>query len=237
MTPTLQEQEAFWDDWNQRLRTSGVNDPFMQAQLRQAVPLVQAAGPAPRILDVGCGTGWLGGSLAPYGTVTGVDLSTKAIEVARATWPDVRFMAGDFDAIDPGETFDLVVSADVIAHVADQPGFIGKVAELTRPGGVFLLMTQNRAVWKRMRSVSAQGQGQLRDWPRRSALQRWLKDAHFTVERVTSIVPGGNKGVYRLVNNHYLADLARVMGAEERWVRGRERALIGRELVFVARRR
>ena len=234
--PTLDQQSEFWDHWNHHLRTSGVDDPFMQAQLRFALSLARDGDPGQRILDVGCGTGWLGGSLAPWGKVTGVDLSPKAIEVAQATWPGVRFVAGDFEAIDPGEEFDLVVSADVIAHVADQPAFIQKVGGLMRPGGLFLLMTQNRTVWNHSRSLSAQDPGQLRDWPRLASLRRWLAD-DFSVERVTSIVPGGNTGVFRLVNNHYLVDAARAVGAEDAWVRAREGARIGRELVIIARRR
>ena len=43
--------------------------------------------------------------------------------------------------------FDLVVSADVISHVGDQQAFVDRVTALLRPGGTFLLMTQNGPVW------------------------------------------------------------------------------------------
>jgi 2-polyprenyl-3-methyl-5-hydroxy-6-metoxy-1,4-benzoquinol methylase len=36
-----------------------------------------------RILDFGCGTGWLGASLTSFGDVTGIDLSPAAIEHGR----------------------------------------------------------------------------------------------------------------------------------------------------------
>ena len=96
-----------------------------------------------RILDFGCGTGWLGASLTSFGDVTGIDLSPAAIEHGRQEFPDVHLIAGSFTDEALVEPFDLIISSGVIAHVSDQQEYIPRAADLLRPGGIFLLMTQN----------------------------------------------------------------------------------------------
>ena len=49
----------------------------------------------PKILDFGCGMGWLSNSLSKLGKVTGIDLSPKGIERAKRQYPAVTFVAGD----------------------------------------------------------------------------------------------------------------------------------------------
>ncbi len=76
--------------------------------------------PAPRILDLGTGSGCIAVSLArefPGAHVTAVDLAPEALEVARrnaqALVPDalLRFLEGDlFSPVPPGESWDLVLS-------------------------------------------------------------------------------------------------------------------------------
>ena len=75
-----------------------------------------------RILDFGCGTGWLGASLTSFGDVTGIDLSPAAIEHGRKSSPSVHLIAGSFTDEALVGPFDLIISSDVIAHVSDQRG-------------------------------------------------------------------------------------------------------------------
>jgi release factor glutamine methyltransferase len=73
---------------------------------------------APRILDLGTGSGCVAVTLAlelPGARVTAVDVSPAALDVARGNaarlGADLRFCAGDwFTALPEGERFDLVVS-------------------------------------------------------------------------------------------------------------------------------
>jgi ubiquinone/menaquinone biosynthesis C-methylase UbiE len=84
--------------------------------------------PAPRrILDVGCGTGYLLGRLAaraPQAQVlAGIDAAPAMIEVARAAAADdrLRFVVGTAERLPwPAATFDLVVSTTSFDHWADQ---------------------------------------------------------------------------------------------------------------------
>jgi release factor glutamine methyltransferase len=83
--------------------------------------------PAPRILDIGTGSGSLAVTLAKSlraAQVTATDQSADALEVAQANAAKhgvaerVRFLQGDlFDAVPAGETFDVIVSnPPYIAH-------------------------------------------------------------------------------------------------------------------------
>ena len=86
-TPSLGEQQEFWDGWNSQWRFGDV-DTFMARQAEVAVAtcrrldLAQAC-----ILEVGCGTGWLGARLAGFGQVTGVDLSPRSIDEGQQRYP------------------------------------------------------------------------------------------------------------------------------------------------------
>ncbi len=236
--PDLERQRRFWDGWNESHRTAGI-DPFMQRQAdeaqRVAQSMVAAAGGCPlRILDLGCGTGWLAAELTRFGEVTATDLSQRSVEIGRELHPQVCFVAGDFATVELGGPFDLVVSADTIAHVADQPRFVDRVAELLVPGGTFVLMTQNGFVWRHSSYLSPQGEGQLRSWPSLRAMRTMLR-RQFEIVHIGSIAPGGDRGVLWLA--HLLRRGAGRIRLSRQMSSIQERARIGRELVVVARRR
>ena len=73
--------------------------------------------PAPKILDLCCGSGCIGIELSlacPAASVTGADLSEAALRIARenayALGADLRFVQGDLFAAVPDEQFDIIVS-------------------------------------------------------------------------------------------------------------------------------
>jgi 2-polyprenyl-6-hydroxyphenyl methylase/3-demethylubiquinone-9 3-methyltransferase len=105
-----------------------------------------------RVLDVGCGGGVLCEPLAALGCdMVGADPATVAIDAARLharlsnTRVDYRCITAEALA-DAGETFDIVVTMEVIEHVADSRLFLEKCAALVRPGGLFVLSTINRTI-------------------------------------------------------------------------------------------
>jgi SAM-dependent methyltransferase len=235
--PTRLEQENFWNDWNMAQRTRGLDD-FMVRQLLEALKWVRSLNlPKPRVLEIGCGTGWLGGELNREcgAIVTGVDLSPLAIEQARASYPNLEFIHGDVLELAMDRAFDVVVTADAIAHIPDQQRAIDFVARVLAPRGLLILMTQNAFVWSRSSYLKPRHPGQHRDWPTLRRIRRLLSD-DFSILWVSSLVPGGDRGVLRIVNSRYFSGvLGRIFG-RRRVDQFKERLLIGRELVIIARR-
>jgi 2-polyprenyl-3-methyl-5-hydroxy-6-metoxy-1,4-benzoquinol methylase len=188
-----------------------------------------------RILDFGCGTGWLGASLTSYGDVTGIDLSSTAIEHGLREFPELNLMVGDFADVRLTGLFDVIISSDVIAHVADQQAYIERVADLLRPGGTFVLMTQNGFVWRRSSQLRPQGPGQIRNWPSLKVLRTML-DKKFVIVRVGSIQPAGDRGILWLLNGRWPRGGFKLLGLGDGWKAFLERILIGRDFIIEARR-
>lgn len=94
----------------------------------------------PRMLDLGCGSGWLTAMLSEFGDAEGVDL---APEPARRRYPHLRFHAVSES---PAGPFDVVVSQEVIEHADDQRAYLSQAHALLRPGGFLILTTPNAAV-------------------------------------------------------------------------------------------
>jgi 2-polyprenyl-6-hydroxyphenyl methylase/3-demethylubiquinone-9 3-methyltransferase len=101
-----------------------------------------------RILDVGCGAGFLANHLGSLGhDVTGVDMSDDALAVAARHDPGhtVRYQQGDalklpFEAA----SFDVVCAMDFLEHLETPEQAIAEAARVLRPSGLFLFHTFNR---------------------------------------------------------------------------------------------
>jgi 2-polyprenyl-3-methyl-5-hydroxy-6-metoxy-1,4-benzoquinol methylase len=235
--PTVGE---FWDQWNGTWRRRDDCDRFMAVQRDFAVSVARHAGlRGSRILDVGCGTGWLGHALAEFGRVWGTDLSAGAIEYGSRHYPELTLILGDFlETVIPGP-FDFVVSADAFVHMPDHEAFVRRIADLLKPGGTFLLMTQNPDIWRRRSSIrqapTCVPHARPEEWPSLGRVRQLLRTS-FTVERVTSIFPGGDRGLVWWVENRYVrGGMGRLLG-RERWRSLLEWAGLGIELIVVARR-
>lgn len=99
----------------------------------------------PKILDFGCGMGWLSKSLSTFGLVTGIDQSHKGIEYAKSECPEVEFIVGDvFEYKFPANLFDIIVSQEVIEHVDEQQLYINLAWKYLKPGGTLILTTPNK---------------------------------------------------------------------------------------------
>jgi SAM-dependent methyltransferase len=85
-----------------------------------------------RLLDIGCGSAWLGDHFTNY---TGIDVSPEAVEAARTRGREV--MLADVDRPLPFEdgSFEGVVLKDVLEHVPDPVALVLEVRRVLRAGG------------------------------------------------------------------------------------------------------
>jgi 2-polyprenyl-3-methyl-5-hydroxy-6-metoxy-1,4-benzoquinol methylase len=101
-----------------------------------------------RVLDAGCGTGYLARVLAARGAqVTGVDVAPRLIAAAREQHAAgvIDYRAADLSRPWPraADSFDAVASYLVLNDVPDYRGFAATLAAVLRPGGRLVLALNN----------------------------------------------------------------------------------------------
>jgi ubiquinone/menaquinone biosynthesis C-methylase UbiE len=107
-----------------------------------------------KLLEVGCGIGTDLVRFAQHGgLVTGVDLSSTAIELARrnfelhgVTAVDLRVANGEALPFDD-ESFDVVYGHGVVQYTADAPRLVRECHRVLTPGGQAIFMVYNRVSW------------------------------------------------------------------------------------------
>tara|TARA_B100000676_G_C18082953_1_gene852642 strand:- start:2952 stop:3692 length:741 start_codon:yes stop_codon:yes gene_type:complete len=103
-----------------------------------------------RLLDVGCGGGLISEPLARMGAdVTGIDASERNIRTAQVHAKqgslDISYRSTTVEEIAAtGESYDAVISLEVVEHVADVDLFLDGCAALTADNGAIALATLNR---------------------------------------------------------------------------------------------
>jgi 2-polyprenyl-3-methyl-5-hydroxy-6-metoxy-1,4-benzoquinol methylase len=101
-----------------------------------------------RVLDLGCGDGWMTAELAAMGVhPTGVEVAQAAVDRARRRHPELDFRLAALDGPLPLEdnACDVVWASEVIEHVADTARWLSEVRRVLRPQGRLLLTTPNHS--------------------------------------------------------------------------------------------
>ncbi|MGL1833278.1 bifunctional 2-polyprenyl-6-hydroxyphenol methylase/3-demethylubiquinol 3-O-methyltransferase UbiG [Rhodocyclaceae bacterium SMB388] len=104
-----------------------------------------------QVLDVGCGGGILSESMAALDAeVTGIDLSEKALGVARlhlfesGLKVDYHHVSAEAFADEHAARFDVVTCMELLEHVPDPSSTVRACAKLVKPGGHVFFSTLNR---------------------------------------------------------------------------------------------
>lgn len=137
--------ERWWDKNSEYKALHDIN-PIRCNYIEETQPVAEK-----KVLDVGCGGGILSEALALRGaSVTGIDLSTAPLEVAKLhaleTGVDIDYQkvsAEDF-AQDHKEAFDIVTCMEMLEHVPDPASIVEACASMVKPGGYLFLSTINR---------------------------------------------------------------------------------------------
>lgn len=108
--------------------------------------------PGERVLDIGCGNGFLAYDMAVKAgaMVTGIDLNEDNIAAARErhSHPRVRFACGDALQALPEESFDTVVLSNVLEHLLGRAAFLRRIREQLRPGRFLLRVPLFERDWR-----------------------------------------------------------------------------------------
>lgn len=103
---------------------------------------------ARRVLDVGCGAGFVANDLARRGLdVVGGDLARDAMDVGRRhdATGRVRWLRADARAMPlPDATFDAACAMDFLEHVSPTEAVVAEIARVLVPGGLFFFHTFDR---------------------------------------------------------------------------------------------
>lgn len=180
MTTTPISAEAYDDLWAAGWDDTRLYGPMARHSRRLFTHLSSDLTPG-SILDVGCGEGSLLSTLMknhPGAKGTGVEVSDHAIALATRVVPNAKFENCDVGTGALNETFDLVVSADVVEHIADDVKAIKNMAAMTAPGGRLIIST----LQGRMRDFERQV-GHVRNYEL-GELEDKVRAAGLKVERV-----------------------------------------------------
>ncbi len=121
-----------------------------------------------RILDVGCGRGWLTNLATAYGTCEGIEPVAGVIEHARRLFPHLRFEAGTAQTVLSRPDFapyDVVLCSEVIEHVpyGRKDAFVAELARLLKPDGYVILTTPRGEIWEQWKTIAHPSQP-VEDW-------------------------------------------------------------------------
>lgn len=197
----ITKQQQFWDDWNARTRERELPE-ISNRQAKVVSGWLRELGRKDlNILEVGCGSGWFCNELSVYGKVHGTDLSVNVLQRSQKKWPHIQFSAGDFFNL-PFEknSFDLVVTLEVLAHVENQQLFLCRISELLKDEGLLFLATQNRDVLQNYCVLPPPGEGQLRRWVDRHDLKQ-LVEEKFWICELRSVTPIAHRGLRRVLTS------------------------------------
>lgn len=127
---------------------NAVRSPWVAREIAQRFDL------SAKVLDIGCGAGFLTNYLAQEGyEVTGIDLSRSSLKEAQAydRSKRVKYLYADaYDLPFEEDSFDVVCAMDILEHVEQPARLIQQASRVLRKGGLFFFHTFNRNLLSRL---------------------------------------------------------------------------------------
>lgn len=117
-------------------------------------------------LDVACGTGdWLHELRNQGAIVSGIDISTRAAEIARERLSGADIRTGVAEQLPFADRqFDLVTCMGSLEHFLDQPGALREMRRVAKPDASFLILVPNAGfLTRRLGLYSGTGQVAIRE--------------------------------------------------------------------------
>lgn len=139
----IYDQMKWWDDNSTLLHQMPIKFKYFLEKINKPIGI--------KILDIGCGGGLLAEEFAKCGAiVTGVDISSNAINIARkhATQNnlEIDYKVGKAEELPVRDTYDVVVCTDCLEHVQNLEKAISEISRVLKPNGLFFYDTINRTL-------------------------------------------------------------------------------------------
>lgn len=94
-----------------------------------------------KLLDVGCGMGFMAWFFSKKCDVYAIDISFKSIKFSsqnkKVKWINCNALMLPFK----DNYFDYIITSEVMEHVEDGYGFVGELKRVVKPGGIVILST------------------------------------------------------------------------------------------------
>ena len=96
-----------------------------------------------KVLDVACGAGYVAAAAHDRGAdATGLDFSTSQVRLAEQTYPKIRFVEGDAEALPFTDSeFAAVLNAFGLPHIPNADKATAEAYRVLKPGGRFAYAT------------------------------------------------------------------------------------------------
>jgi 2-polyprenyl-3-methyl-5-hydroxy-6-metoxy-1,4-benzoquinol methylase len=238
--PNIDEQIAYYDRWNESHRHGQISEIAKEIRVLGLCVLNHLRAQSiyrPKILEIGCGTGWLTELLCDLGSVTAIDLSPRAIEIAQSRGMDAKLIAGDFFQQDfPEQSYDVGVCMETLFYVSDQSTFLKKFASYMKPGAIVGFTTINKFVYDRSSDIAAPEKGQVRHWRSKREIRKLLAP-HFDILSIETLEPRGDSGILRLVNSVKINRILELIFSAQSIKQAKEKLGFGGGIVIMARRK
>ena len=146
---TSRRYDAYWSEAD----PPPVRDPLAPRR-RELLWSLVAPRPGQRLLDAGAGDGTLVAEAARRGLdAVGLEVSERAVERARQTHPEIELIPHSVEDRPwpvPAESFDVVVSFEVIEHLLEPAALLAGARDALRPGGKLALSTPYHGLLKNL---------------------------------------------------------------------------------------
>ena len=139
--PSHEDVKAYYEDEYYGIPSARAHMPWhMRLIARRLGPLH-----GKRVLDIACGTGqWIKHLQGRGAKISGIDISDRALQVARDLMPDADLQQGVAESLpfDDGQ-FDVVTCLGSLEHFLDQPAALREMQRVAKPGSRILILVPN----------------------------------------------------------------------------------------------
>lgn len=146
--------------------------PENQEKVQGRLKALRSRVPGGRLLDVGCGTGFIIHLAADsFDEIHGVDITPAMMQRVRLDRGNITLHQSPAEKMPfPDASFDAVTAYSFVDHVADQGALLREVARVLKPGGIFYAdLIPNRLFWKALTPLRDYRENRLSDIVTREA--------------------------------------------------------------------